>query len=194
MLNGSELKILNNFFPEGENITLKELLVRTKLSYEPVYRNLKEFVKKGIIFKKKFGRTLVYSLNLEAEESKLSFFFYAKNRLKQFSEKHWVIFNALSKVNQEKMDFLAIFGSYAKGNYSKDSDIDVLCISSKKNESEQELNALKSKTNMDFSPVVLSKKEFKKIKIENLPFWNDLVKFGVIFKGYELFYLETYKK
>ena len=194
MFKETELKVLSSFFPEGREVTLKQIKEKTGLSYEPIYRNIKELEKKKVILCKKFGKTLVYSLNFEKEEANTAFFFYSKKRLKEFSRKYSVIFNALSRINNEGVDFLAVFGSYAKDNPTKKSDVDILCVSDNKKENEQELKSLRYATNLEFSPVVLSKSEFKKIKKENDVFWNDLVKFGIIFKGYELFYSEAYLK
>ena len=194
MLKETELRILSSFFPEGKDITIKIIMQRSGLSYEPVYRVVNSLAEKKIISSKKFGKTLVYSLIFEKEEIKIAFFFYAKEKLKEFSKSHRVIFNALSKVNEENIDFLAVFGSYAKGTPTKDSDVDVLCVSSNKKEDEREIKSLKYETNLEFAPIVIPKKEFKKIKKENETFWNDLVEFGIIFKGYELFYSEAYLK
>lgn len=194
MLKETELRILSSFFPEGKDITLKIIMQKSGLSYEPVYRVVNALTEKKIISFKKFGKTFVYSLIFEKEEAKLAFFFYAKDKLKEFSKNHRLIFNALSKVNKENSDFLAIFGSYVKGTQKKDSDVDVLCVSSNRKKDEKEIKSLKYETNLDFAPVVISKTEFRKIKNENEVFWSDLIKFGIIFKGYELFYSEAYLK
>lgn len=194
MLKETELRILSSFFPEGKEITLKKIMERSSLSYEPVHRTVNILNEKKLIFSKKFGKTLVYSLSFEKEEVKIAFFFYAKEKLKEFSKNHRLIFNGLSKVNDENIDFLEVFGSYAKGIQTKESDVDILCVSSNKKEDEREIKSLKYETNLDFVPVVMPKTEFKKIKKENEIFWDDLVKFGIIFKGYELFYSEAYLK
>lgn len=192
MLKETELKILSSFFPEGKEITLKKIMERSNLSYEPIHRTVNILNEKKLISSKKFGKTFVYSLNFEKEDVKIAFFFYAKEKLKDFSKNHKLIFNGLSKINDDNIDFLAVFGSYAKETQTKDSDVDILCISSNKKEDEKEIKSLKYETNLDFAPVVMPKTEFKKIKKENEVFWNDLVKFGIIFKGYELFYSEAY--
>lgn len=194
MLKETELKILSSFFPEGKEITLKKIMERSSLSYEPIHRTVNILNEKKLISSKKFGKTLVYSLNFEKEDVKIAFFFYAKEKLKEFSKNHRLIFNGLSKINDDNIDFLSVFGSYAKRTQTKDSDVDILCISSNKKEDEKEIKSLKYETNLNFAPVVIPKTEFKKIKKENEVFWNDLVKFGIIFKGYELFYSEIYLK
>jgi len=194
MLKETELRILCSFFPEGKEITIKKIMKKSGLSYEPVHRIVNSLAEKKLISYKKFGKTFVCSLNFEKEDIKTAFFFYAKERLKEFSKNNRIVFNALSKVNDENIDFLAIFGSYAKGTQTKDSDLDVLCVSYNKKGDESNIKSLKYETNLEFAPVVIPKIEFKKIKKENEIFWSDLVKFGIIFKGYELFYSEAYLK
>jgi len=194
MFKETELKILSSFFPEGKEVTLSEIMEKSGLSYEPVNRIAKILAERKLISFKKFGKTFVYSLNFEKEEVKTAFFFYAKEKLNEFSKNRKVIFNGLSRVRDENIDFLAVFGSYSKGSPTKDSDVDILCVSSSRKEDEKEIKSLKYETNLEFVPVVIPKVEFRKIKKENEVLWKDLVKFGIIFKGYELFYSEAYLK
>ena len=191
-LSKTELDILQSLFPEGKDITLKEIMRKSGYSYEPVYRTLQGLSKKGIISAKKFGKTLVYTLDFKKEYSKIAFYLYAKERLKNFRKKHFTICSALSDLSEDKTEILAIFGSYAKGNERKESDIDLICATSEVEELKNEIHSLKRSHNLDFSPVVTSKTEFSKIRIENKEFWHDLVKYGIIFKGYELFYYYAY--
>ena len=193
-LSENELNVLSSFFPEGKEITLKIIQERCKLSYEPVHRIVKQLVDKKLIFVKKFGKTLVYSLDFTKEKIKIAFIIYSNERKEKFAEDYGRIYRALSKIDEEDIDFLAVFGSYAKGNPTKKSDVDIICISSNKNKIESKLKGLKYETNFEFAPVVMPKTEFSKIKEENNVFWKDLVDYGIIFKGYELFYYYAYLK
>lgn len=193
-LSENELRVLGSFFPEGKEITLKIIQERTKLSYEPVHRIIKQLVNKKLVIEKKFGKTLVYSLNFTKEKIKIAFIFYANEKKERFEEEYGNIYRGLSKIDEGDIDFLAIFGSYAKGSPTKKSDVDVLCVSSNKNKIESKLKSLRYETNLEFAPVVISKTEFAKIKEENKQFWSDLVDYGIIFKGYELFYYYAYLK
>jgi len=193
-LSGNELKVLSSFFPEGEEITLKIIQERSKLSYEPVHRIIKRLVGKRLLLEKKFGKTLVYSLDFTKEKIKIAFILYANERKEKFAEDYGRIYRALSNINEEDTDFLVVFGSYAKANPTKHSDVDVLCISSNKKKVESKLRGLRYETNLEFTPIVMSKTEFAKIKKENEQFWKDLVEYGIIFKGYELFYYYAYLK
>lgn len=191
-LSETEFEVLKSFFPEGQEITLKIIMNRSKLSYEPVYRTLKHLEEKHLVNIKKIGRTLVYSLEFKRDLVKMAFILYANERKIIFSEKHLVLSKKLSEIQEETIDFLSVFGSYAKGNETKNSDIDIICVDSNKNKIENKLKALRYETNFESAPVVISKKEFSKIKKENLHFWEDLVNYGIIFKGYELFYYLAY--
>lgn len=193
-LSENELRVLGSFFPEGKDITLKTIQERTKLSYEPVYRILKQLVDKKLLFFKKFGKTQVYSLDFSKEKIKIAFILYANEKKEKFAGKYGRVYRALLKIDEELVDFLAVFGSYAKGTETKNSDVDVLCVSVNKNKAESILKGLRYETNLEFAPVVISRTEFTKIKKENRQFWNDLVDYGIIFKGYELFYYNAYLK
>ena len=193
-LKETEFNILKSFFPEGKEITLKDIMKRSGYSYEPVYRTLKQLVEKKLISLKKFGKTLVYSLNFNKDSVKIAFFLYANEKKEEFSKKHFSIAKSLSELPEDKIDFLAIFGSYAKGNYTKKSDIDILAVTNKQKAVESEIKSLKYTLGKNLAPVVIPKTEFAKIKNENTQFWDDLIKYGIIFKGYELFYYYTYLK
>jgi len=193
-LSENELKVLSSFFPEGEEITLKIIQERSKLSYEPVHRIIKQLVKKKLLFEKKFGKTLVYSLDLTKEKIKIAFILYANERKEKFEKDYGNVYKVLSKVDGGNIDFLAVFGSYAKGKPTKHSDVDILCVSSNKSKVESKIRGLRYETNLEFAPIVMPKSEFVKIKKENEQFWKDLVEYGIIFKGYELFYYYAYLK
>ncbi len=193
-LSENELKVLSSFFPEGNEITLKIIQERTKLSYEPTHRIIKQLLEKKLVIEKKFGKTLVYSLDFSKEKIRIAFILYANEKKEEFKKNYGPVYRALSKIEEDDIDFLAIFGSYAKGNPTKKSDVDVLCVSSNKSKVESEIKGLRYETNIEFAPVVISKTEFAKIKNENKQFWKDLVGYGMIFKGYELFYYHAYLK
>ena len=189
---GTELKIVKSFFPQSKDITLKEILKRSHLSYEPVYRTLQEMTKKNTVFSKKFGRTLVYDLNSKKDISKIAFMSYSIKKMRKFSDKHYDIYSAISEIPENMAEIIIVFGSYAKGTERKDSDIDILCVSSEIEKLKSAVYALKRSHNKEFAAVIIPKDEFAKIKRENKEFWKDLVDYGVIFKGYEPFYYYAY--
>lgn len=188
----TDFAILKSFFPEVKEITLRKIMERSGYSYEPCYRTVNKLVKEKILDVKKFGKTLVYSINLNKNQARISFYLYSTRRANDFSSSQPSIFAALSEIPEDKIDFLAVFGSYAKGTFTEKSDVDVICVSEEKEYIEKKIKSLRYGYGKHFTPIVMSKTEFAKIKEENKEFWNDLVNYGIIFKGYELFYYYAY--
>jgi len=190
----AEFTFLREFYPEGEEMTLKELQKRTGYSYERVNSYLKSLAVKKAVVEKKVGRTLVYSLDFKKIYSKIAYYLYATRRANKFSSKKADIFVGISELPEEDIDLYAIFGSFAKGIEKKDSDIDLLCVTDKKEKIEAVISSIKRRYNLKLHPIIIPKTEFAKIKDENKELWNSLIKYGIIFKGYELFYYYAYGK
>lgn len=193
-VNERELSILRSFYPGGKELTLKELKERTRYSYERINSYLKSLTGKKAVVEKKVGRTLVYSLNFKNISSKVAYYLYSSKRADEFSTKEKTVSIALLELPKEELDLCAIFGSYAKGNQRKGSDIDLLCVTSNKEKIETVISSIKRRYNVNIQPVILSKTEFAKIKNENQEFWQDLVNYGILFKGNELMYYHAYEK
>ncbi|MEK6878277.1 MAG: nucleotidyltransferase domain-containing protein [Nanoarchaeota archaeon] len=189
-----ELEILKSFYPESKDLTLKELQKRTKYSYERINSYLKSLTNKEAVTEKKVGKTLIYSLDLTNLTSKSAYYIYAIGKAKDFSIKEKNLFLALSELPEEYVNFCSIFGSYAKGTAKKESDVDVLIVSEYKEKIEEVIASIKRKYGFDIQAIIIPSKEFTKIRLENKEFWNDLVKYGIIFKGYELLYYYAYGK
>lgn len=83
------------------------------------------------------------------------------------------------------------FGSRTRGDFSEDSDMDVLVVVGRKTpdilSSINEIFYLESlKTGIPFSAVVLSKKSFGKNRKFNTGFYRNIKKEGVVFYGPDL--------
>src|SRR3989338_7713865 len=162
-LDETSLAILKSFFPEGIEKTLNELQERAKYSHEPMHRTLSSLVKRKIL------------------------------TVRKFSEKYPTLVFAMEKLPRDKIETLIIFGSYAKGNETENSDVDILAVSSEKKAVDLEIRALTHSFKMrEFHAIVLPRTEFIKIKAENKEFWRDLVQYGIIFKGSDLVYENAY--
>lgn len=188
-----EHALLVSMFPKARELEIKEIMKNSPYSsYERNNTYLKSLTKKKIIKEEKIGKTLRYSLIPNNWHSKKAFHSYALERARKFLEEHKNVALALKELPEEEIDFLAVFGSYAKGTEKKDSDIDLLCATSKKEETEKSISAIKRKFNLDIQAVIMPKTELGKIKTENIEFWRDLVNYGRIFIGYDLFYYYAY--
>ncbi len=189
--------IIAAFFPEAEEMTIKEIQERIGYSYERVNSALKSLAEKKIISEKQRGKTLLYSLNLDSPYAySLGFNRYLLQREIEFIKKNKVLYNAIKKIIENPLALgIILFGSYSKGTENNQSDVDLLvtCFPGKQKEVENSIKSLKYYTNLDFSPVVMPLQEFPNIKKDNPELWHDLKRYGIVFKGDDIFYNWMYQ-
>ena len=189
--------IIASFFPEAEEMTIKEIQERIGYSYERVNSALKSLTEKKIIVEKQKGKTLIYSLDTNGIYSySLGFNRYTLQREVDFIRKHRPIYKAIQEIENYPFSWSVIlFGSYSKGTETKESDVDLIvtCIPSKEKEVNNFIKSLEHKYGINFSPVVLPMHEFPNIKKDNPELWKDLKLYGIVFKGCDSFYYWMYK-
>lgn len=188
MLNETELKIMSAFFPEGTERTTKEIEERSNYSHERAYSTLKILEEKGILLKKNIGKSLVYSIKKFGDSVYLSFTYYSLNKKNTFIKKYPFVWRTLEEfIDKTKLEMVVLFGSYSKNEAKEKSDVDVLCVNGS-SKTEKIALSLRHKYNLRITPVITSKKDFTNIKAENPELWKEIVKFGVVLKGQEMFY------
>jgi predicted nucleotidyltransferase len=189
--------IIASFFPEAEEMTIKEIQERTDYSYERVNSASKSLVKKGIVKERKVGKTLVYFLDTNNMYSySLGFIRYMLQKKVEFIKKHKSIYKVIQEIENYPHSWSVIlFGSYSKGTETKQSDIDLIvaCIPSKEKEVNNFIKSLEHKYGINISPVVMPMHEFSNIKKDNPELWDDLRMYGIVFKGGDSFYFWVYK-
>ena len=187
--------IIASFFPEAEEMTIKEVQERVDYSYERINSSLKSLVEKKIVIEKQKGKTLVYSLDLNNIYARImGHNAYMLQREVDFIKKHRSIYSAIKKIVSSPYVWgVILFGSYSKDTETKQSDVDLICMSNKIKETEQLVKSLKYETNVEFSPVVLPLHEFPNIKKDNSVLWDDLKNYGIIFKGDDTLYYWIYQ-
>ncbi len=194
MLEGT---ILASFFPEVEEMTIKEIQERVDYSYERINSALKSLTEKKVVIEKQKGKTLVYSLDLNNLYVEIiGFGSYSLQRETDFIRKQRTVYKAIQEVENHPFSWSVIlFGSYSKGTETKGSDVDLMvtCIPSKEKEVNNFIKSLEHKYGINFSPVVLPMHEFPNIKKDNPELWNDLKIYGIVFKGGDSFYYWMYK-
>ena len=188
MLSETELKILAVFFPEGTERTTKEIEDRSKYSHERVHSTLTQLEQKHVLNKRKIGKTALYSISRFADFIFLAFMQYSITKKHNFFEKYPLVLNALEDlIKTDAPDLVILFGSYPKGEAKKRSDVDVLCVGGS-SKIEKTALSLQHRYNLKITPVVVKKRDFRNIKIENPQFWEDLIYSGIIIKGFETLY------
>lgn len=111
-----------------QKINIRQLSQELSINYSNVYYSIKQLQNEGLISLEKMGNSYncilnkkVHPLIFQAEYGRRDTFIKDKN-----------IKALKSKLNSLKFPFIAlIFGSYAKGNRTKGSDLDLMTISEK---------------------------------------------------------------
>lgn len=172
-------------------VHLRELSRITKTSCSNLIRNLKLLEKNKIIKKEKEANLIKIKLNNHPltiaylkEVHTLNFLSLPKKVILAVNE-------FLNEI-KEKPIISFIFGSYAKGGYTENSDIDLMLIFQKTGnfrDIENTARRISSKTNTRINPVYAGYKNFESnLKDKKHVFSNEIKKNIMIINGIEYYY------
>ena len=172
--NYNKYKVLKIFFddpsPKGIGFQLREISRKVKIAPTSVKKYLNELEKEGFITKTKHRifDYPIYSANRDSEEFK----FYKKIDI-LISIK---MSKLLDYLNKECMpDVIILFGSAARGEDLKDSDVDLFLLCKERELSLQKFeNEIKRKINIFFA------EDFNELSLE---LKNNILN-GIVLKGY----------
>lgn len=188
-----ELNIINLLEKNMEKeFTINEIANRLDEHYSLVNRVISRLMKEEVITGKKVGRAIVCSINPKSEKAKALMHlnevvrteeFYSRNReIKIIMEDFIAELKARFK---QGLVSIAIFGSYAKGTATKESDIDILVICEKKKEVSDIIRKIHAKYGREAMPVIITQSEFKGQKEK--PIIKEIIKYHYVLYGFESF-------
>jgi len=193
MMSQNEIEILKCFFPQLDPLASKDVEDKSGFSHETIFRLLKALVNKGCLTKRKVGKTNVYEIVKDRDILYQPFVSYMTEKRLGFKKKHLLMYKRLyaflNEINPEGPAI--IFGSFAKGTQTGNSDIDLLCVDNTKNIQEVS-RTFKTKYGINIQPAVVKTSDFKNIKKDNPVFWNDLIIFGIVLDGLDIFIRVAY--
>ncbi len=182
------LDILNLLFSNyNALINVREVTRKLKLNPATASLLVKELYDRGLIKYAESGRSKILKLNIE--NSELIDFLSIAETYKKIKFIDQFSFNQFFKILKfdENLDIVIIFGSYARGDYSKDSDLDLLVISKHKEQLPSYVLPIK------LHEISMTKETF----LENLENGNEvikeIIKNHITIKGAETF-LQTIVK
>lgn len=181
------------FFPKLEDLASKEIEKRSGYSHESTFRILKGLAEKKCLVEKKVGKTNVYTIVKDRDILYQAFAGYATKKRLAFRQKHLLLYKRLYELlNEAKPEGPAIiFGSFAKGTETKNSDIDLLIVTNRK-DIHHAVRVFRTKYGINIQPVAIKTSDFKNIKKDNHQFWEDLMEYGIVLDGMDLFFKEAY--
>ena len=191
MYDKTELKIIGQVYLKP-GIHKRELSKQLKLGMPSIDYSLRKIER--LFIKQKSGNQIKYFLDYSKESLSPMLCAVEFSRLEKLPIKIKLSIREFVKELKEKPVLVIIFGSYAKGNYRKDSDIDILLVFQKvENEGKIEDTAkrISMRTNTKINPVYLdydffresfhnSRKEFfknlkeNKVIIMGIEYWRQL--------------------
>ncbi|MFH0731630.1 MAG: nucleotidyltransferase domain-containing protein [Candidatus Omnitrophota bacterium] len=146
---------LKNPFKE---IHLREIARLSKVSLNNVDNSLRLFVKDDMFQRREVSNMVFFKPNLENEALLKIFEYLELEKKKKFYDSNKKIARLLQKYAQDiiklsnkKIQLVILFGSVARGEWSKDSDIDILAVVSGK---EKDITAALNEAKTDVGPLL----------------------------------------
>ena len=153
-------KIMTNFYiDKNAKIHLREMARKTNLNENSVTRFLKQLEKDGILKSEKDGNLKKYSIQKNIKTFIIFSMFDIEKFDKLPSIRKNAIYYFIDKL-KEKPIITILFGSTAKGNYAKNSDIDLLLILNKKIDTMEAERYAESQTNIKINCLQLAYPDF----------------------------------
>ncbi len=152
-------KILEIFMSDSEReIHLRGISRLSKVSLNNVNDTMRQFVKDGLFKRREISNMSLFKPNLDNEDLLKLFEYLELKRKKEFYGKNKSIARLLEKytvniieLSKRQIQLVVLFGSVARGEWVKDSDIDILAVSS--NKDNDVINIL-NKAKIDVSPLL----------------------------------------
>lgn len=183
----SKVKILRFLVKSQAQLNGREIAKNVGLSHVKAHTALKDLTKQGVVNMRSVGSSLVYWLNEEH--------FLVKEIIRPAFEKEDGVFEhvarlILKEISLPKPLSIVLFGSFAKGNASADSDIDVVVIyphsknkpviSKELSEAEKKITALFG-NHLSSVPLSIDGFQNKLKKKDN--FINEIIRTGKVIYG-----------
>lgn len=175
-LTETKLKILFELYAEGKDY-LRSLERSTGINPSLLHRILQRLTKAGIISKTKQGKEYYYTLTPEgttAFQDALE-----QYHLERILKKHKEIEVLFKLLHHAKKKFsprkIYLFGSYASGVPSKESDIDLLFVSSKKDEIIKWCQEASIVLGKNLSPLIYTSPDFRKALQQKEPLLTSII-------------------
>ncbi|MBI2045521.1 nucleotidyltransferase domain-containing protein [Candidatus Pacearchaeota archaeon] len=173
-------KLIEIFLEEPEKeFYVRELSRNLKKSPTTISKYLKELEKKGILDSEKKFNHLFFKANTEKEAFKQLKINYNLKKIKESG-----IISFLAKEFNEPRA-VVLFGSFAKGEDIKASDIDLLVITPLKKEIN--LEKFEDEVGHKIQLFLFSNKELEKMKEENKELLNSFINGAILYGFVEMF-------
>jgi predicted nucleotidyltransferase len=164
-----ELKIVDLLARNPERkFTINGIAKSLNEYYFNVHRTISKLIKDNVIIKEKVGKSYLCSINLRNEKSfaliQLSEIERRNNFYNSNKEIKVILEDLVETLKSIDPISIILFGSYAKGSASRESDIDILLISKTKPMVDKIAKEMYAKYDKEINLIAISLNDFKKQK------------------------------
>ena len=175
------LEILRLFYANKKKIHLREIAKQAQLNENSAFRFLNKLEQDRILKSEKVGNMKLFSLRINKKTNSILTFFDIERYNSLPSIRRTAIETYLNALNTQPI-FVILFGSTAKNNFKKESDIDILLITNKKTNTKNAENHANAQSGLEVSTFQMESWEF----IQELKLKEDSVVQAAIETGYPL--------
>jgi len=184
----TENKIIKLFIKEKKAETIREISKKIKADYRITHTAVQRLLDKNILLSDSVGKSTLCRLNNDYYGIEI---YGAENQKKEILLKNKSIKQlykeVISKMKTGFFIFL-VFGSFAKGELTKTSDVDVMFISNEKG-FEEKISDIISLLPIKIHALVFTEEEFIRMKdSKNLNVIKEVIENNVILYGIENYY------
>lgn len=173
--NVTQLRVLSHFFENpNEEFYLRELGRLLKLSPMTVKRALDDLVNDKLIIRQKKKNQILYHANTESLSYKFAKISYNLARL----EENEILDFLLDKI--PGISSIILYGSYAKGENDKHSDLDLLMICTTK---KIDSNEIEKRLGIEVNIISFTSTQWTKQAKTNRAFYLDVITEGIVLHG-----------
>lgn len=194
-------KILRLFFNDPELLIHQRGISRqANVAPHNVHKYLKEFVNDGLLIRSEISNLTLFKINPEDDFLFKVFEMFEMKRKNRFFTQNKKIYRMLSEYNENlkrlsnrEIQMVILFGSVARGKWTKGSDIDVLVATSKPSEKRkivriQEEAAQEIDHILHISPVHINIDKFVEGMRNKLEFYEELWRDRIVLYNEFLFW------
>lgn len=167
---------------QEEEFSIRQIAKKRKINYKSAYLNIQKLEKEGVIALKRQGNISLCAFNKNFNSSVYQVEHSRRGELLK-NKNFKVLYNRLEKVNQQFI--LLLFGSYAKKNQTKRSDIDLLLITKDPKPFQEEIELIP--LNIHLTPITYDNFIIM-LKSKEMTVVSEALKFNIILLGIEDYY------
>jgi predicted nucleotidyltransferase len=193
-------KIFIQFLPKlSEKYTVRKLSLLTKSSYDATYRHVHYLIKENALKVEKVGAYSYVSVNFESNLARKIIEKVSLSKTEIFLKKDIITKKLLEELIKQFKDALPnellsmiLYGSYARGTQTEQSDIDLLIVVSTfdtRDKIERICDATEMRYGKDIAPLITTATELRKmLKSETPTVAQEILLDGVVLFGFEKYY------